>query len=286
MVEPGYAVRSSLSMMRHPCQGIERLRGRIDRRRDLRQLAEAGIPATQIYETVSSWASLMHTSLGLAWPCDAASDFQDRWHTLVDEVTATGARFGRGSYAGWSDGDVDFAGAIWCVIAHLSPVTVVETGVAHGVTSRIILERLELNGGGHLTSIDLPAVDPILRSDIGMAVPARLRHRWTYVEGTTRSRLPPVLTELGHIDLFIHDSLHTGRNVLMELGCAWPSLKSGGVVVVDDVDHSFGFRTFLDTTKPQSWFTARHIAGQGLFGLAVKPVLPAWSQRSTRPGRD
>jgi hypothetical protein len=42
---------------------------------------------------------------------------------------------------------------------HLRPDTVVETGVAHGVTSRVIREGLERNRSGHLWSVDLPAVD-------------------------------------------------------------------------------------------------------------------------------
>ncbi|MDX6309252.1 MAG: hypothetical protein QOI06_2298 [Nocardioidaceae bacterium] len=274
-MQPGYLARASLTMFRHPLQGLERVRGRLDRRHDLRQLAMSESAAPEIYQTVTDWEPRLHAMLGIDWPCDAAAEFQQRWSSLVDEVTATGARFGLSSYARWSDGDVAFAGAIWCVIAHTRPTRVVETGVAHGVTSRIILEGLERNGQGDLYSIDLPAVDSNLRGEIGMAVPERLRGRWTYVEGTTRSRLPSVLVELGEIDLFVHDSLHTGRNVRMELDRAWPVLRPGGVAVVDDVDHSFGFRTFLDSHEPLAWFTAPHVAGRGLFGLAIKPSLPS-----------
>ena len=271
-MQAGYVARASLTMLRHPFQGIERVRGRVDRRHDLRQLDESDAPAPEIYQTVTDWEPRLHAMLGIEWPCAAAAEFQQQWRSLVDEVTATGARFGLSSYARWSDGDVAFAGAIWCVIAHTRPARVVETGVAHGVTSRIILEGLERNRRGDLASIDLPAVDSMLRGEIGMAVPPRLRSRWTYVEGTTRSRLPSVLNELGTIDLFVHDSLHTGRNVRMELDRAWPVLRPGGVAVVDDVDHSFGFRGFLDSHQPLPWFTAPHVAGHGLFGLAIKPV--------------
>ena len=60
--------------------------------------------------------------------------------------------------AGGDDGDRAQAEAIWCLVAHLRPATVVETGVAHGLTSRVILEGLHRNGNGHLWSVDLPAV--------------------------------------------------------------------------------------------------------------------------------
>ena len=49
-----------------------------------------------------------------------------------------------------------------------------ETGVAHGVTSRVILEALERLGSGHPWSIDLPAMDSALHDSIGIAVPGSL----------------------------------------------------------------------------------------------------------------
>jgi hypothetical protein len=45
--------------------------------------------------------------------------------------------------------------------------------------------------------------------------------RWTYIAGTSRRRLPALLSRLGWIDLFIHDSMHSNRNVVFELECAW-----------------------------------------------------------------
>jgi hypothetical protein len=266
----GYGLRASLSMTRHPREGLERLRGRADRRRDLRELAERGVPAAQLYHPVAEWGGRFHAELGMAWPCGVASDFEQRWQALVDEITATGARFGRASYAKWSDGDVAMAALIWCVLAHERPTTVLETGVAHGVTSRLILEGLEANGGGHLSSVDLPAVDSGLHAEIGLAVPAWLRPRWTYVEGTSRARLPALVRQLGEVDLFVHDSLHTSRNMRMELATVWPALRPGGMAVVDDIDHSLGFLRFVDAEKPRVWFTAHHLAGHGLFGVAIK----------------
>jgi Methyltransferase domain len=95
---------------------------------------------------------------------------------------------------------------------------------------------------GHLWRIDLPAVDSALHPEIGIAVPQRRRLRWSYVSGTSRERLPRLLTELQALDLFVHDSLHTGRNLRFELESAWAALRPGGVVVADDIDHSLGFR--------------------------------------------
>ncbi len=45
--------------------------------------------------------------------------------------------------------------------------------------------------------------------------------------------------------------------------------------MVDDVDHSLGFRRFIDRAAPAAWLTARHVTGSGLWGAAVKagPVI-------------
>jgi hypothetical protein len=276
----GYKVRASLTMLRHPWQGVERIRGRIDRRRDKRQLRALGVPASDIYEAVGDWAPRLHAAIDLPWPCQAVEGFGQVWDRLVAELTATGVDVGMASYGGWNDGDRPFAEAIWCIVAHLRPTTVVETGVAHGVTSRIILQGLERNGSGHLWSIDLPAVDSALHREIGIAVPEDLRRRWTYVEGTSRARLPHLLTELGELDLFVHDSLHTGRNTRFELESAWAALAPGGAAVVDDIDHSLGFRNFLDQAAPRAWFAARHVTGGGLWGVAIKAAEPEPSLHS------
>ena len=116
----------------------------------------------------------------------------------------------------------------------------VETGVAHGVTSRIVLEALERVGSARLWSIDLPAMDPTLHDEIGIAVPERLRGRWTNITGTSRRRLPGLLAQIGPIDFFVHDSSHTERNTLFELAAAWPAIGHGAVVV-DDVQQSPAF---------------------------------------------
>jgi hypothetical protein len=266
----GYAGRAARSMLLHPVQGAERVRGRLDRHQDMRELAAAGAPAEIIYGARRNGPARLHAALGLPWPCEAAAAFGPAWDTVVSELRAAGVQVGLASYAGWNDSDRTFAAAIWCVIAHLRPARVVETGVAHGLTTRLILEGLRRNGAGQLWSIDLPATDPALHREIGIAVPQQLWSRWTYIEGTSRDRLPALLEELGDIEVFVHDSLHTGRNTRFELSCAWPCLRSGGAAVVDDIDHSLAFRRFVAQEHPASWIAARHVVGPGLWGAAIK----------------
>ena len=271
----GYTVRASRSMVVHPLQGVERVRGRMDRRQDKRQLEALRVPSSDLYGAVTDWAARLHAALELPWPCQAATSFDQVWDSIIADLTDAGVRVGMFSYGGWNDSDRAFAEAIWCIVAHVRPASVVETGVAHGLTSRVILEGLDRYGSGHLWSIDLPAVDSALHPEIGMAVPEGLRSRWTYVQGTSRERLPHLLAELGKIDIFIHDSLHTGRNQVFELKSAWAAMRPGGVAVVDDIDHSLAFRTFVDEASPGRWLAAGHVAGSGLWGVAIKAGKPA-----------
>ncbi len=61
--------------------------------------------------------------------------------------------------------------------------------------------------------------------------------RWTLIQGSSRRHLPKLLANLGKIGLFIHDSLHTERNVSIEMAL--------GALVVDDVDADRGFEDFM-----------------------------------------
>jgi hypothetical protein len=231
------------------------------------------------YEPDLGWEQHLHESLGIQWPCDEALEFQDLWHQVISELQAKGIRAGPESFQWWNDGDAGLVRAIWCLTRHLRPQNVVETGVAHGVTSRFILEALKRNGAGHLWSIDLPPLDRSWRQQIGAAVGNGHSDRWTYIKGSSRRRLPKLLHNLGQIDLFIHDSLHSERNVRFELDRAWPTLGPRSALVVDDIDANWGFRSFTRTVPGQVSLICtaeplrpdtRRFNKKGLFGIILK----------------
>ena len=136
-----------------------------------------------------------------------------------------------------NDGDMAFIRAVWCLTRHLRASKVVETGVAHGVTSRFVLEAFRRQGFGQLWSIDLPPQsDSDVHDEIGIAVDDDQAEGWTYIRGSSRRRLRPLLQSTGMIDLFIHDSWHSEYNILFELQTVWPRIRPGGAMVVDDID--------------------------------------------------
>ncbi|HEY8698094.1 MAG TPA: class I SAM-dependent methyltransferase [Rhizomicrobium sp.] len=231
------------------------------------------------HQPLSDWESRLHEQLGARRPCAEAEEFRRLWPKIVADVRGKGIDVGPASFAGYNDGDTALVRAIWCLVRHLKPVHVVETGVGHGFTSRLILEALERNGGGALHSIDRPPLDPAIKARVGIAVEERLRQRWTLLAGSSRRCLPKLISRLGSVDLFVHDSLHTERNVLFELECVWPALKPGGVAVVDDIDTNAGYGSFLQRISTAASFVCeaepvrpdpRRFNQKGLFGILVK----------------
>jgi hypothetical protein len=231
------------------------------------------------YEADDNWEQRLHESLGVPWPCNATAEFWDLWSEVINELEAKGIRAGPESFQFWNDGDTALVRAIWCLTRHLRPKKVVETGVAHGVTSRCILEAINRSGGGHLWSIDLPPLERVWRKQVGAAVGDRYSDRWSYIKGSSRRRLPKLLSRLGRIDLFIHDSLHSERNVRFELDRAWAALRPKGAIVVDDVDANWGFQSFTQTFSGHQSLICeaeplhpdlRRFNKKGLFGIILK----------------
>jgi Methyltransferase domain len=199
------------------------------------------------YVEDADWRARLHRALGWPWPCPEDARFEELWEEVTGPFAASGIELGRGAFAGWGDGEPGVVRAVFCSTRHLRPAAVVETGVARGITSRFILEALEANGAGRLWSIDRPPLRrPDLYAQIGAAVRPELRPRWTYVKGSSRRRLGPLLRRVGTIDLFVHDSRHSERNLLYELRRARESLRAGGILVADDVDLNCGLHRYRE----------------------------------------
>ena len=266
-----------------PAEAWTRLRTKFVERREHRRPPCRYVPEPD-------WERRLHRDLGLAWPCPMAAEFWALWPAVIAGLRAKGMRIGPAAFGIWNDGDPELVRAVWCLTRHLRPDKIVETGVARGLTTRFILEALERNGCGRLWSIDLPpALERQLRGEVGAAVEDRLRHRWTYIEGSSRRRLPALLSRLGEIGLFIHDSMHTEHNVRFEMDLAWSAMRPGGALVVDDIDLNWGFRSFGEVFRdhPRLCCQAqplqpdpRRFDSKGLFGIVRKrPGDPAASGR-------
>ena len=222
-------------------------------------------------EVDEGWDEHLHRSLGAPWPCPQAAELDSLMADVSARFAAAGVDLGRDSYGWYADADRSLCRALWCTVLHLRPEVVIETGVAHGVTSRIVLEAMAQSDFGHLWSIDLPfPFDHRLHGETGLAVTDDCRQRWSYLEGSSRQRLPQLVSQLGHVEMFIHDSLHTARNMVFEMEQVAPAMQPGGVMLVDDIKMHRGFARFSGRHPEWRGTVCRHAAEIGMFGIAVK----------------
>lgn len=138
------------------------------------------------------------------------------------------------------------------------PSTVVETGVCNGYSTAVILKALDENGSGQLYSIDLPDFgeedEEIWDEKGGWIIPSseepgwlvdeKLRENWELILGNSNEELPKLLSELGEIDVFIHDSEHSYQTMMLEYCVAWRYLKKDGKLISDDVSSNNAFKQF------------------------------------------
>lgn len=270
---PLWIARAARLALDDPIEGIDRAAIRLRLRRP---------PASP--RTTPDWRERVHEVLGVDWPCPESEEFAPLFEEVRHELEEQGLAVGRGAYGGWDDADAAFASAVWCLAAHSHARVAVETGVARGLTSRLLLESCERRGEGRVWSVDQPPLDTSLHGEIGSAVPDRLRFRWTYVRGTSRRSLPSVLERARPLDLFVHDSLHSTRNVMFELDRVWPALAPGAVAIVDDVHRNRGFARFVAANPDALALVAEHADGQGAFGVLIRPrgLRPAPAQAANR----
>ena len=134
----------------------------------------------------------------------------------------------------------------------VKPAIVVETGVQSGMSSAFILQALKDNGTGSLYSIDwpdkrllaaLPSQDR-RGMESGWVVPPELTDGWRLITGRSQEKLLPLLKQLEAVDIFIHDSDHSFKNMYEEYETAWPFLKSNGILISDDIDVNQAFQSF------------------------------------------
>jgi hypothetical protein len=167
------------------------------------------------------------------------------------------------------NGDFSLARLCYAACRALRPRQVVETGVCYGVTTAFLLQSLRVNGTGELHSIDLPPLGRKASDFVGILVPGDLRARWVLHRGTSRLLLPQVLKQIGTVDLFIHDSLHTCRNIRRELRAIIPYLSEPALVLSDDIDANPAFREWIDLAHPAFWSVLEQASKSSLLGIAA-----------------
>ena len=94
----------------------------------------------------------------------------------------------------------------------------------------------------------------------GWLVPSWLRDSWQIHIGDAREVLGVLFAQLGKIDVFIHDSLHTYDHMSWEFETAYPVLRAGGLLVADDALWNEAFYDFAQKVHERE---ARILRGVG-----------------------
>ena len=148
------------------------------------------------------------------------------------------------------NGSPDLALLCYAVVRAVRPQVAVETGVCYGVTSAFILGALEENRSGMLCSIDLPPLARDADRYQGCLVPEHLRKRWQMFRGPSQRLLPKIIREVGPVDFFLHDSLHTYRNMSREFDVITRNLSLPGIIISDDINWNAAFLDYVARTRP------------------------------------
>ena len=121
---------------------------------------------------------------------------------------------------------------IYCYVRLVRPRIVIETGVAAGVSTSILLEALRKNGNnGQLVSIDVT-------EKVGEVIPTHLKVNWKLEVLDKRSYENSLISllDLNHdCELFLHDSNHSVEWQIFEFTKALDKLKNCSVLFFDDV---------------------------------------------------
>ena len=174
---------------------------------------------------------------------------------------------------------------LYSIVKSSMPTNIIETGVATGYSTSLILMALNDNNYGLLNSIDYPNYQSILEKILrdlnckglartlltfdglksvagyilksnyyhipkgkksGWVIPTELKGRWYLHIGLSEKLLPNVINKLGSIELFFHDSDHSKSNMLFEFDTIWPHLKENGIIISDDINCNDAFKEFCN----------------------------------------
>jgi len=162
-----------------------------------------------------------------------------------------------------STSDLTLINLIYTTIRVLCPIHVIETGVWIGSSSLAILTALELNNNANsrLYSIDLPPLRSRNRIQVGRVVPERLRIQWELFIGSSATILPELLKSMQQLDVFIHDSDHTYRNILLELRTVWPYLRKDAIMILDDAHTNRAVIDFAESVNQEVVLIKREKGG-------------------------
>ena len=170
-------------------------------------------------------------------------EYVEEFHRTYEEIQSR-INVHRGAYPDNFRVGTRSSMALYLLVRLLHPNVVVETGVANGVSTAIVLNAIERNQCGTLFSIDV-------RSDVGGLLTERERRGWNLIvlKHPLERKFAGAMVALPPIDLFLHDSNHSYRWQKMEYSNALCRLSCSGILLSDDIDASWAFSDVVKGRK-------------------------------------
>lgn len=141
-------------------------------------------------------------------------------------------------------GALDF---LYHIIQHFGPTRLVETGVAYGWSSWILLQSIKSNNA-RLISIDMPYINMDNDKYVGCCVSEELRDHWTLLRNADRQGIPAALSQFDETIDFCHydsDKSYSGRMWAYQL--LWRHLDTDGIFISDDIQDNIAFKEFCES---------------------------------------
>lgn len=160
-----------------------------------------------------------------------------------------------------SYGISDYHRALYTTVRVLKPETVIETGVFEGQGSLSILSAMEKNNKGTLYSVDLPSPNIPSEKVPGWKVPEYLKNRWDFRVGKSSDLLPILFQEVEDVDVFLHDSDHSYKNMYFEYEIAWAHIKSDGLLLSHDISQNAAFKDFAKHVSKKYYYMLKNLGG-------------------------
>ena len=157
---------------------------------------------------------------------------------------------------------------------YLNAEKILETGVAYGWSSMSLLFYLDSVKLGSLTSVDMPFWGTQHEKQISCVVPENLRKRWMLYRLPDRDAIPKIIKLNSSFDLCHYDSDKSYEGKMWALPKLWVAIKTGGILVCDDVNDNLAFKHFCESEKVHPVIVKTFDSQvQKYVGIAVKKIL-------------
>lgn len=140
---------------------------------------------------------------------------------------------------------------LYYLAEHCKAKTIVETGVAYGWSSSVLLLSLKNRKGGILYSSDMPYAKMNNENFVGCLVPDELKSNWCLIRLPDRQAFSKIERQISSIDLCHYDSDKSYRGRMWAYKWLWSKLRRGGIFISDDVNDNVAFKDFAETVAKE-----------------------------------